>query len=337
MRARSSTTGSNRSDAVTSSPRASRRTQFGARAVRDLVHRGRTEGGGDVEARRLGDRPDVVVRHQRRILGEFGQAQHRLEGVQAREAHRRNRDDAGGRRQRRPELRGAEGKAPVVVADRLADQERRAPQQLVHPHGIVGRQLVHRRHPHRREDVGGDDQAERLGLAVADDQAVTGGQRSVSVEGGVVGAARYHRFAVVRKALHPRRLAAHDVNVSVGVIVVPTAPLHCDVPGDAVHAPSRTPAREEEKIVASTVPPVRVAAVPSGHPYVTAVADPTHVTLLADPPPPGAPAGRWWPPQILLPEWLRDNAADFDLVHVHFGIESYTPRSSPRPSPRCAR
>lgn len=82
---------------------------------------------------------------------------------------------------------------------------------------------------------------------------------------------------------------------------------------------------EEEKIVASTVPPVRVAAVPSGHPYVTAVADPTHVTLLADPPPPGAPAGRWWPPQILLPEWLRDNAADFDLVHVHFGIESYTP------------
>lgn len=82
---------------------------------------------------------------------------------------------------------------------------------------------------------------------------------------------------------------------------------------------------EEEKIVTSTVPPVRVAAVPSAHPYVTAVADPAHVLLLADPPPPGAPAGQWWPPQILLPEWLRANAADFDLVHVHFGIESYTP------------
>ncbi|WP_176776529.1 MULTISPECIES: glycosyltransferase [unclassified Microbacterium] len=82
---------------------------------------------------------------------------------------------------------------------------------------------------------------------------------------------------------------------------------------------------EEEKIVTSTVPPVRVAAVPAAHPYVTAVADPAHVLLLADPPPPGAPAGQWWPPQILLPEWLRENAADFDLVHVHFGIESYTP------------
>lgn len=82
---------------------------------------------------------------------------------------------------------------------------------------------------------------------------------------------------------------------------------------------------EEEKIVTSAVPPLRVAAVPSAHPYVTAVADPAHVLLLADPPPPGAPAGQWWPPQILLPEWLRENAADFDLVHVHFGIESYTP------------
>lgn len=45
--------------------------------------------------------------------------------------------------------------------------------------------------------------------------------------------------------------------------------------------------------------------------------------LLADPPPPGAPAGQWWPPQVLLPSWLEAHAADFDLVHVHFGIESY--------------
>ncbi|MCW2166249.1 Glycosyltransferase involved in cell wall bisynthesis [Microbacterium hydrothermale] len=82
---------------------------------------------------------------------------------------------------------------------------------------------------------------------------------------------------------------------------------------------------EEEKIVASTVPPVRIAAVPSAHPYVTAVADPASVRLLADPPPPGAPEGQWWPPQVLLPAWLRENADDFDLVHVHFGIESYSP------------
>ncbi|MDQ1124402.1 glycosyltransferase [Microbacterium trichothecenolyticum] len=48
------------------------------------------------------------------------------------------------------------------------------------------------------------------------------------------------------------------------------------------------------------------------------------MTLLADPPPPGAPAGQWWPPQVLLPAWLEAHAADFDLVHVHFGIESYS-------------
>ncbi|WP_350224131.1 glycosyltransferase [Microbacterium sp. lyk4-40-TSB-66] len=49
------------------------------------------------------------------------------------------------------------------------------------------------------------------------------------------------------------------------------------------------------------------------------------MTVLADPPPPGAPAGQWWPPQVLLPEWLEAHADDFDLVHVHFGIESYSP------------
>ncbi len=64
---------------------------------------------------------------------------------------------------------------------------------------------------------------------------------------------------------------------------------------------------------------------PSAHPYVAAVTDPEHVQLLADPPPPGAPAGQWWPPQVLLPAWLRANVDDFDLVHVHFGIESYSP------------
>ncbi len=113
-------------------------------------------------------------------------------------------------------------------------------------------------------------------------------------------------------------------NVSVGAIVVTTAPLHCDVPGDAVRASLRTQRFEEEKIVATTVPLVRVAAVPSAHPYVTAVADPAGVRLLADPPPPGVPAGQWWPPQVLLPQWLEAHAEEFDLVHVHFGIESYT-------------
>lgn len=78
-------------------------------------------------------------------------------------------------------------------------------------------------------------------------------------------------------------------------------------------------------IVATTVTPVRIAAVPSAHPYVSAIADPGRVTVLADPPPPGAPAGQWWPPQVLLPEWLEAHADEFDLVHVHFGIESSSP------------
>ena len=82
--------------------------------------------------------------------------------------------------------------------------------------------------------------------------------------------------------------------------------------------------RGGEKIVATTVPLVRIAAVPSAHPYVIAIADPAHVQLLPDPLPTGAPIGQWWPPQVLLPAWLEAHAADFDLVHVHFGIESYS-------------
>ncbi|MDO9409550.1 glycosyltransferase [Patulibacter sp.] len=51
---------------------------------------------------------------------------------------------------------------------------------------------------------------------------------------------------------------------------------------------------------------------------------PGHV-LLPDPPVPGAPADRWWPPQVLTPAWLRGAAGTFDLVHVHFGTESLPP------------
>ncbi|MSW49949.1 MAG: glycosyltransferase [Actinobacteria bacterium] len=70
--------------------------------------------------------------------------------------------------------------------------------------------------------------------------------------------------------------------------------------------------------------PVRIAAVPAAHPYVRSVLPPGHV-LLDDPPVPGAPAGRWWPPQVLTPDWLRGAAGGYDLVHVHFGTESLGP------------
>lgn len=64
---------------------------------------------------------------------------------------------------------------------------------------------------------------------------------------------------------------------------------------------------------------------PSSHPYVDAVTDRRAVDLLGDPAVPGAPEGQWWPPQVLLPAWLEAHAAEFDLVHLHFGIESYSP------------
>ena len=69
---------------------------------------------------------------------------------------------------------------------------------------------------------------------------------------------------------------------------------------------------------------IRVAAVPAGHPYTRAVTDERFVDLRVDPPPPGAAPGQWWPPQVLLPAWLEEHAAEIDLVHVHFGSESYT-------------
>ncbi|WP_278102687.1 glycosyltransferase [Microbacterium proteolyticum] len=67
---------------------------------------------------------------------------------------------------------------------------------------------------------------------------------------------------------------------------------------------------------------IRVAAVPAGHPYTRAITDERFVDLRADPPPPGAAPGQWWPPQVLLPEWLDAHADEIDVVHVHFGSES---------------
>lgn len=71
--------------------------------------------------------------------------------------------------------------------------------------------------------------------------------------------------------------------------------------------------------------PIRVAAIPAAHPYVRAVCDPRTVRLLPDPPPhPGAPATQWWPPRVLDATWIRTHAAEFDVLHLHFGAESYT-------------
>ncbi|WP_176451572.1 glycosyltransferase [Enemella dayhoffiae] len=66
---------------------------------------------------------------------------------------------------------------------------------------------------------------------------------------------------------------------------------------------------------------LRVASVPAAHPYVRAITAGS-VTVLPDPIPPGRPAGQWWPPLVLTPDWLRAHRPE--VVHVHFGFESLT-------------
>ncbi len=70
---------------------------------------------------------------------------------------------------------------------------------------------------------------------------------------------------------------------------------------------------------------IRIAAIPASHPYVRAIADTGRVQVLPDPPVPGAPADVWWPPVALTPRWLVSHADEFDVLHVHFGLESFSP------------
>ena len=62
---------------------------------------------------------------------------------------------------------------------------------------------------------------------------------------------------------------------------------------------------------------------PSDHVYVRhlePLGAPSWVRL-PDPPVPGAPPRQWWPSPVLEPTWLAQHAADFDVVHIHFGFE----------------
>ncbi|QEH92400.1 glycosyltransferase family 4 protein [Dermacoccus abyssi] len=79
---------------------------------------------------------------------------------------------------------------------------------------------------------------------------------------------------------------------------------------------------------------IRVASVPADHPYVAHLS-PTgetpgdgcdEVIRLTDPPVIADDGStRWWPPRILDPAWLREHAGEFDVLHVHFGFESFSP------------
>jgi glycosyltransferase involved in cell wall biosynthesis len=67
-------------------------------------------------------------------------------------------------------------------------------------------------------------------------------------------------------------------------------------------------------------------SIPAGHPYVRSVTSAAGVELLPDPRHEHAPAAQWWPPIALGPDWIRENSSKGDLLHIHFGTESFTPR-----------
>lgn len=80
----------------------------------------------------------------------------------------------------------------------------------------------------------------------------------------------------------------------------------------------------QENRILTELDPIRVASIPAAHPYVRAITDTQLVRVLPDPPVPGAPLGQWWPPVALTADWLVAHAAEYDVLHVHFGLESFS-------------
>ena len=73
-----------------------------------------------------------------------------------------------------------------------------------------------------------------------------------------------------------------------------------------------------------------VASIPSGHVYVRHLSPPTAsgqdaVVRMPDPPSGPSPDSPWWPPQMLRSDWVTRHAADFDVMHVHFGFDAIAP------------
>ncbi|MCJ0890893.1 glycosyltransferase [Rhodococcus sp. ARC_M5] len=88
---------------------------------------------------------------------------------------------------------------------------------------------------------------------------------------------------------------------------------------------------------------IRVASVPSSHAYVQHLLpvrsgserEPLSagsVQLLPDPAPVRVDVpGQWWPPRLLDARWLAEQTeVHFDVLHVHFGFESFAPEELTR-------
>ena len=69
---------------------------------------------------------------------------------------------------------------------------------------------------------------------------------------------------------------------------------------------------------------ITVVSVPSSHPYVDSVTASPHVRIHL-PEGDSTPEASWRPSAALDPEWIRLHARDADLLHIHFGTESFEP------------
>ena len=74
-----------------------------------------------------------------------------------------------------------------------------------------------------------------------------------------------------------------------------------------------------------------IASIPSDHVYIRhlePLGGAREVTRLDDPRTAGRhEAAPWWPPVMLQPDWVRENADTFDVMHVHFGFDGQSPES----------
>jgi hypothetical protein len=205
---------------------------------------------------------------------------------------------------------------------------------------VRGFQLVHRRDAHRAQRhgrIGSEEDTQRLGLAISPDEQ----KRSV-----VLGA----ETRVVRQFVEVAVVAGATVHACPDVVcsfVLDHSLVNVD-PVNGLRQPRLNPgatgywqriACRDQARSACSYPKefmIRVASVPSSHAYVrhlqpvvgdAAQSGDTSVVVLPDPAPARVDVpGQWWPPRLLDAQWLAEQTdVHFDVLHVHFGFESFAP------------